>query len=80
VLRVKRIILVMAGSVTELDLSQNRFTSSIPTELGRLSRLQSLYLSRNQLDSTIPTRMGLLTDLKALSLDLVHLVTVDASI
>jgi hypothetical protein len=38
-------------------------THSIPSELGRLDRLQYLYLQDNRLQGTLPTELGLLTRL-----------------
>jgi hypothetical protein len=46
----------------------NQLHSTIPTELGLLSKLQVLYLSRNQLTGTIPTYLGKLRQLNYLGL------------
>ena len=54
--------------VTELDLSENRLTGSIPAELGSLSNLTLLYLWGNNLSGEIPPELGNLTHLELLSL------------
>ncbi|KAL8247890.1 hypothetical protein R6Q59_009106 [Mikania micrantha] len=46
------------GLVTNLDLSNNNFDGSIPSELMDLRALQALNLSRNQLISSIPKNIG----------------------
>ncbi|KAJ0909748.1 putative non-specific serine/threonine protein kinase [Helianthus annuus] len=51
-----------------LDLSNNKFSGQIPSELTTLHKLKSLNLSRNQLTGEIPNKIG---DMKSLeSLDL----------
>ena len=42
------------GRVTELDLYDNQLRGEIPSELGDLSNLESLYLSGNRLSGCIP--------------------------
>jgi Leucine-rich repeat (LRR) protein len=51
-----------------LDLSQNPFTGSIPTELGNLTSLTYIDLSNNSLTGSIPTELGNLSNLEHLSL------------
>ena len=58
----------MLGSLQELDLSSNRLTGTIPTELGNLSSLTELGLSHNRLDGTIPSKLGGLSNLVTLDL------------
>ena len=41
-------------STTEIDLSHNELTGSIPPEIGCLTNLINLYLSSNQLTGEIP--------------------------
>ncbi|KAM4076050.1 hypothetical protein ACJW30_12G035300 [Castanea mollissima] len=53
-----------------LDLSFNKLTGEIPTELGQLSSIHALNLSYNQLTSSIPKTFSELTQLE--SLDLSH--------
>ena len=56
------------GRVAELSLSDNQLSGGIPTELGNLSNLQSLYLNHNQLSGEIPTELGNLSNLGTLDL------------
>ena len=52
-----------------LDLGDNLFSSTIPTELGALSFLFGLYLNGNYLTGTIPSELGGLPDLQELFLE-----------
>ena len=54
--------------VTRLELTNNRLTGSIPSELGDLSNLQRLFLNNNQLSGSIPSELGNLSNLRRLSL------------
>ena len=57
------------GRVTELNLSQNTMSGSIPAELGDLTYLQKLDLGFNDdLTGSIPADLGDLTNLQYLSL------------
>ncbi len=58
-----------AGFVTDLDLSANRLSGSLPAELGNLAQLQYLDLSDNALNGPIPPELGALDRLLFLSLD-----------
>lgn len=51
------------GRVTELDLSDNNLTGSIPAELGNLSSLTVLNLWNNDLGGEIPPELGSLANL-----------------
>ncbi|XP_039135855.1 receptor-like protein EIX1 [Dioscorea cayenensis subsp. rotundata] len=55
-------------NLTILDLSSNYFYSSIPTSIGRLSRLQELWLYRSALNGSIPESLGRLSGLQMLEL------------
>ncbi|MED6126295.1 hypothetical protein PIB30_077039 [Stylosanthes scabra] len=55
------------SSLTELDLSENRFTGIIP-DLSRLSSLQFLKLDNNRLNGAIHEGIGQLSNLTVLSL------------
>lgn len=57
-----------SGRVTHLRLWRNRLSSSIPPELGGLSRLQLLWLHNNDLSGPIPTEFGNLASLEQLTL------------
>ena len=50
--------------VTRLDLYDNQLTGTLPTELGKLTKLEELYLHNNQLTGTIPTQLGNLANLR----------------
>ncbi|XP_062079879.1 receptor-like protein EIX2 [Humulus lupulus] len=52
-----------------LDLSYNKFSTTIPKFIGSLKRLQYLNLSGNPLSGTIPSQIQYLTKLKTLDLD-----------
>ena len=65
------------GRVTELDLSSNRLSGSLPPELGQLSQLQRLIISgfdigdfipSGQLSGSIPRELGQLSQLQELFL------------
>jgi Leucine-rich repeat (LRR) protein len=46
-----------------LDVSYNYLSSTIPSEIGRLTKLTGLSFAANDFTSTITTRIGLLTKL-----------------
>ena len=54
--------------VTELDLSSEGLSGSIPAELGRLFALTTLDLNMNALTGDIPAELGLLPNLEELRL------------
>ncbi|XP_048634341.1 receptor like protein 23-like [Brassica napus] len=51
-----------------LDLSQNNFTSSLPSEFGNLNRLEILALSSNDFFGQVPPTISNLTSLEELNL------------
>ena len=55
------------GRVTELDLSQNQLTGTIPAQIGRLTDLRRLELWGNNLQGEIPPEVGSLGNLQRLS-------------
>ncbi len=55
------------GRVTELHLSGNQLSGSIPAQLGNLTNLRSLNASGNQLRGSIPAQLGNLTNLRSLN-------------
>ncbi len=57
-----------SNRVSELELSNNNLTGSIPAELGNLSNLERLYLDQNQLTGTILSQLGNLSSLRVLRL------------
>ncbi|KAH0979510.1 hypothetical protein GBA52_006687 [Prunus armeniaca] len=56
------------GLVKSIDLSNNKLTGEIPSEITDLVGLISLNLSRNQLTGQIPPRIGMLQELDSLDL------------
>ncbi len=57
-----------SGNVTQLSLSSNRLSGTIPPEIGNLTALQQLRLNQNQLNGPIPPEIGNLTTLTTLYL------------
>jgi len=53
-------------SLRIINLRQNHFTGSIPTEIGLLSGVSELYLQRNDFNGTIPTEIGNMESLQRL--------------
>ena len=49
--------------MTKFDLSENKITSILPTELGRLTFLAHFNLGRNTVWGTLPTQIGGMTSL-----------------
>jgi len=56
------------GHVTDLILSYNNLSGSIPEALGVLAELEVLYLTNNQLVGNIPAELGNLSNLQTLRL------------
>ncbi|MDE0554901.1 MAG: leucine-rich repeat domain-containing protein, partial [Candidatus Poribacteria bacterium] len=56
------------GRVTRLSLWNNRLNGQIPSELGRLEKLEFLWLHSNQLSGSIPSQLGQLANLTQLGL------------
>ena len=59
---------VSNGQVTDLNLSLNNLTGTIPAELGNLTSLERLVLVGNPLRGAIPAELGNLTNLEMLNL------------
>lgn len=57
-------------SLEHLDLRSCKIYGSIPTSLGNLSKLHSLYLSSNNLAGSIPAALGQLIELQSLDLSM----------
>jgi hypothetical protein len=55
-------------SLTDVNLSNNTLTGTIPTSLVLLSKLNRLNLSSNKLSGSIPSAIGFLSKLQSLSL------------
>lgn len=47
-----------------LDLDDNDFTGTIPSEIGNMISLTFLLLNRNKLKGNVPTELGFVTDLR----------------
>ena len=65
--RAEENVTIMAG-LKELDLSDNKISGSIPSEIGNLTTLTSLNLSSNNITGSIPAELGNLTNLTNLDL------------
>ena len=61
-------ITMSGGRVTELRLSGTGLTGTIPTELGSLNGLTTIYMASNNLSGSIPASIGNLTNLRHLNL------------
>ncbi len=61
-------ITVSGGHITQVIISNNNLTGTIPPEFGNLSALRVLWLFTNQLTGEIPPELGNLTSLVQLSL------------
>ena len=61
-------ITMSGGRVTELRLSGSGLTGTIPTELGSLSGLTTIFMASNDLSGSIPASIGTLTNLRHLNL------------
>ena len=59
---------ILTTTLRELDLTDNKFQGSIPTESGRFLNLTSLALGANELEGGIPSEVGLLSGLEFLLL------------
>ena len=57
------------GSVTELNLSDNLLSGSIPPDIGELANLEVLNLDHNPISGSIPPEIGKLGKLRWLRLD-----------
>ncbi len=62
-------ITVSGGRVTELSLTGNNLTGTIPPEIGNLDHLTKLELYSNNLEGSIPPEIGNLTHLTLMDLD-----------
>jgi Leucine-rich repeat (LRR) protein len=61
-------ITVASSQVKMIDLNGNGLSGTIPSELGSLSKLESLALADNQLTGSIPADLGNLSELEVLFL------------
>ncbi len=51
-------VIVMNGDVVGLRLNSNNLSGTIPSALGKLTKLQQLFLQKNSLHGTIPADIG----------------------
>ena len=56
------------GSITEIFLTSNNLTGTIPPKLGNLVHLKGLYLGQNELSGAIPRELGDLPSLQRMAL------------
>ena len=59
---------VANGRVVQLSLVENNLVGIMPSDIGNLTMLTTLYLDYNKLSGTIPTEIGNLTNLSVLNL------------
>ncbi|KAK8602090.1 hypothetical protein V6N12_051908 [Hibiscus sabdariffa] len=68
----KKVLYTYSGNILDymsgIDLSCNRLTGQIPSEIGNLSELQSLNLSHNNLTGFIPSSLSKLQQIESLDL------------
>jgi Leucine-rich repeat (LRR) protein len=64
---------VVSNRIVQVSLADNNLVGFIPSEIGNLTMLTSLYLDFNQLSGTIPTEIGYLLNLSVLHLSGNHL-------
>ncbi|TVU04773.1 hypothetical protein EJB05_47907, partial [Eragrostis curvula] len=64
----QRLIFTRYYLLKSIDLSANKLTCEIPSELGLLSALLSLNLSRNRIEGSIPDELGRMKNLESLDL------------
>ena len=57
---------IVEGRVAQLLMNREDLTGTIPSELGSLINLRTLWLSRNQLTGRIPAELGNLSNLQSL--------------
>ena len=62
-------ILVANGRVTYISIHTNNLTGTLPSSIGNLSKLTTLYLGYNKLTGNLPSSLGNLVDLDYFSLD-----------
>ena len=58
-----------SGSISSINLVSNSLNGSIPSELGNLKKLHTLWLAGNSLSQSIPSELGNLTKLTNLTLN-----------
>ena len=62
-------VICSSGIVSTITLISLKLTGTIPTSIGLLSRLSSLYVYLNSITGSIPSTMGLLSKINTLRLD-----------
>jgi Leucine-rich repeat (LRR) protein len=62
------VINTLPQSLMGFDVSENRFSGTVPTSIGALSNLNFLDFGVNNLNGNIPTELGLLNNLEVLNL------------
>ena len=60
----KGVVINEKGRVTELNLSGNNLSGTIPPELGNMTALTELYLEDNSISGEIPSSLEKLTSLR----------------
>lgn len=68
------------GRVSELNLSYNGLSGSMPPEIGSLVEITSMYLIGNNISGDFPSEMSNLTNLKYLNLNYNNIGSINASI
>ena len=73
-------VTVLDGHVTELSLSWNGLSGTLPPELGNLTSLVNLYLRSNSLTGAIPGELGLLSNLITLDMSSNQLTSIPSQL
>ncbi len=62
-------VTVVGNRVVEINLNHNNLVGTLPTQIGDLTSLTTLYLTSNQITGNIPVEIGNLSSLTSLSLN-----------
>jgi hypothetical protein len=66
--RLETLLIFLSRPTEWLFCANNKFSGSIPSEIGLLANVEYFFFERNALSGTIPTEVGLLSELRELDL------------